>query len=133
MNVKDKYYIGSTENFRCRKNDHKYNCYNIKSSKYNRKVYKYIRENCDDWSEVSFNIIDIYDDISKDFKEEIEDYYIEYFNNNLNMIRAKTNKKIRYQPSNKKIKCECGRYIQKCKLKEHLRTKIHNKLMNAFM
>ncbi len=94
MNVKDKYYIGSTENIRERITNHKKSCYNIKNKKYNLKVYKYIRENCCDWSEVSFYILDVYDDISDDFKFEMEQYYMDYFSNNLNMIRAKYDKNI---------------------------------------
>lgn len=89
MNVKDKYYIGSTEDIEQRIKGHKTKCYDINSTKYNRKVYKYIRENCCDWSEVSFDILDVYDDISDDFKFEMEQYYMDYFSNNLNMIRAK--------------------------------------------
>jgi transcription-repair coupling factor (superfamily II helicase) len=94
MNVKDKYYIGSTEDIDNRITNHKEKCYNINSTKYNLKVYKYIRENCCDWSEVSFDILDVYDDISDDFKFEMEQYYMDYFSNNLNMKRAKYDKNI---------------------------------------
>lgn len=94
MNVKDKYYIGSTEDIEQRITKHKESCYYINSTKYNYKVYKYIRENCDDWSEVSFDILDVYDDISKDFKLEMEQYYMDYFSNNLNTKRAKGDKNI---------------------------------------
>jgi len=37
-------YIGSTTNFKIRKNKHKYDCCNINSKNYNFKVYKFIRE-----------------------------------------------------------------------------------------
>ena len=67
MNVKDKFYIGSTEDIEQRITLHKRACYNIKNNDYNNDVYKYIREYCNDWSEVSFHILDVYDDISDDF------------------------------------------------------------------
>jgi hypothetical protein len=38
-------YIGSTTNFRKRKNQHKYDCCNMESSNYNYKLYQFIREN----------------------------------------------------------------------------------------
>ena len=38
-------YIGSTTNFRERKNSHKSRCCNEKSNKYNLNIYKFIREN----------------------------------------------------------------------------------------
>ncbi len=40
-------YVGSTTNFRGRKNNHKTNCQNEKRKNYNRKVYKFIREHGD--------------------------------------------------------------------------------------
>jgi len=88
MNVKDKFYIGSTEDIEQRITLHKRACYNIKNNDYNNDVYKYIREYCNDWSEVSFHILDVYDDISDDFKFEMEQYYMDHFDNNLNMRRA---------------------------------------------
>ena len=44
-------YVGSTTDFRKRKWSHKECCNNLKSSKYHRKVYQYIRDNCgfDEW------------------------------------------------------------------------------------
>lgn len=38
------YYVGSTTNFRNRKNQHKSNCRNVKNKKYNIALYKFIRE-----------------------------------------------------------------------------------------
>ena len=35
-------YLGSTTNFRCRKNQHKSQCHNINAKGYNYKVYKFI-------------------------------------------------------------------------------------------
>jgi len=41
----DSVYVGSTTNFTNRKNQHKHNIYNPNDEKYNRKLYKTIREN----------------------------------------------------------------------------------------
>jgi GIY-YIG catalytic domain len=46
------YYVGSTTNFRNRKNQHKNNCKNVKAEEYNKALYVFIRENggwSDDW------------------------------------------------------------------------------------
>ena len=46
------YYVGSTTNFRNRKNSHKSSCKNEKSSSYNKPLYVFIRENggwSDEW------------------------------------------------------------------------------------
>jgi GIY-YIG catalytic domain len=46
------YYVGSTTNFRNRKNQHKNNCKSQKSEDYNKPLYKFIRENggwSDEW------------------------------------------------------------------------------------
>ncbi len=43
-NVKE-IYVGSSTNFKCRKNNHKSDCNNEKSRNYNYNLYKYIREN----------------------------------------------------------------------------------------
>ena len=141
MNIKDKFYIGSTKDIKYRIQKHKYSCYNQNPNKpadsYNCKVYKYIRDNCDDWSEVSFQILDVYDDISKKFRLEIEDYYIKYFNNNLNMRDAKLDKekraitdKKRREESRKKVLCECGRIVNLGGIWSHKKTKIHQELLN---
>ena len=42
-------YVGSTINFRTRKNHHKSSLYNEKSKNYNSKLYKTIRENDGNW------------------------------------------------------------------------------------
>jgi predicted GIY-YIG superfamily endonuclease len=50
-------YIGSTDDIEARMSKHKYSCNNIKQRDYNRKVYKYIRDNggFDEWT---YEIID---------------------------------------------------------------------------
>ena len=104
MNINDKYYIGSTKDIKYRIARHKSDCYNKNSKQNYYNVYKYIRDNIKDWSEVSFDILDVYDDISDDFKREMEQYYMEYFSNNLNMKRAKYDKNIYNKKRNEKRK-----------------------------
>ena len=53
----DMIYIGSTEDIKDRMRHHKIRCNNIKHSKYNYKVYKYIRDN-GGWDEWKYEIID---------------------------------------------------------------------------
>ena len=131
MNINDKYYIGSTKDIKYRIARHKSRCYNQNYKEYNIKVYKYIRDNCNDWSKVSFQILDVYDDISKKFKREIEQYYIDYFSNNLNMIRAKYDKEKTKEKSNKKKRekyrnDEQYRNNYKKEINEHLKLKYRN-------
>ena len=51
LNIKD-LYVGHTTDFKRRKSEHKLNCNNQKSEKYNMKIYKVIRNNqgWDNWS-----------------------------------------------------------------------------------
>ena len=46
---KDNIYVGSTVNFRSRKNDHKSSITNENSKEYNIKLYKTIRQNAGEW------------------------------------------------------------------------------------
>jgi len=126
MNVKDKFYIGSTKDIKHRIRTHKYNCYNQNCKEYNIKVYKYIRDNCANWTEVSFNILDVYDDISSEFKREIEQYYIEYFCNNLNTIGANSSD-IKIKKRREKVQCECGKVVAYGNISSHRKTKFHQK------
>ena len=148
MNVKDKFYVGSTKNIKNRINKHKSNCYNQNVKDYNMKVYKYIRENCADLSEISFSILDVYDDISKEFRKDIEQYYIDYFSNNLNSYSANFSKerkaekvRLRYRNDeeyrnnykkrkSEKIICECGKVVSFGYIGQHRKSKIHQKLLN---
>ena len=81
-------YIGSTTNFNKRKVKHKSNCNNKNSTKYNYKVYKFIREN-DNFDNFYFEILQ--DEIEFNHRKEleiIERFHIEDigFNLTLNTI-----------------------------------------------
>jgi len=82
-------YVGSTVNFRCRKNHHKSNCYNEKGKEYNYKVYTMIREN-GGWA--AFQMLEIKKYPCNDKREaeaEEEKCRVE-LNANMNKIRAFT-------------------------------------------
>lgn len=79
-------YVGSTTNFRGRKLQHKGNCYNENSEKYNRIQYKFIREN-GGWDEWEMIAIETYPCENKRELEIRERYHIE-------TLKAKLNKNI---------------------------------------
>ena len=80
-------YIGSTTNFNKRMNDHKSNCYNEKSKKYNYKLYKTIREN----NGIENFIFEMIESMTTDDKEIVlkhEQQLIIKYNSNLNTYRS---------------------------------------------
>lgn len=85
-------YIGSTTDFKARKNHHKSNCNNEKCKIYNSKVYQFIRDNgnWDNWNMIEverYNAID-----SNDAKKK-ERYWIETLKSSLNSeIPSRTKK-----------------------------------------
>jgi len=83
-NVKDEY-IGSSVNFRTRKNCHKSACNNENDSKYNLNVYNYIRENggWDNWEMVE--ICKANECIDRKALHKKEREYIELFQPTLNI------------------------------------------------
>lgn len=82
-------YIGHTTNFIQRKNQHKISCNNESDKNYNRRVYKFIRENggWDNWS-----MIQIEDHCCNNRREAEmrERYWIENFKANLNCVNPFT-------------------------------------------
>ena len=76
-------YIGSTADWKKRKSDHEYNCYNQNGEKYNYKVYKTIREN-GGWG--NFKMIEIgnKEQITLRQAEQIEEQYRVELNANMN-------------------------------------------------
>jgi len=87
IQINEECYIGSTFNFKRRINEHKGRCYNENGEKYNFKIYKYIRDN-GGWKNVTIRIIDVYYLVTKKFKIETEQYYMDYFKPGLNSDRA---------------------------------------------
>jgi len=145
-------YIGSTTNFNRRKAEHKYDCNNEKSKKYNNKVYQTIREMggwdnfemvlvvkcpCDDKKELhakefeykqlfhaNLNTQDAIKDpnYDKKYHEKNREKRNQY-SRNYHKIISEENKKI--------VECECGCLVSKGALYIHRKRQLHLKLMSA--
>jgi hypothetical protein len=95
-------YIGSTTNFRVRKNQHKTNCNNENNKNYNIPIYHYIRANSG-WDNFVMVPIEEYPCNSKNEKEIKERYYIDLLKPKLNKyIPTRTNKEWRENNKEKK-------------------------------
>ena len=85
-------YVGSTVDMTKRKTNHKTKCNNPNDKAYNYSVYKTIRDNggWDNW-----RMLEIENKIVKDKTEakQQEQYWIEYFNAQMNMIKASYNQR----------------------------------------
>ena len=94
-------YIGSTTNFRQRKNKHKSNCNNENRKEYNYSIYEYIRNN-GEWNEWKMIPIEKYPCNGKEELEIRERYHIELLKSKLNKnIPTRTRKE--YLNDNKDI------------------------------
>ena len=157
-------YIGSTCNFRRRKNHHKSNCHNENNKDYNLKVYQFIREHggFENWDMVMVHQQSVENKLDKG---KLERTFIEDLNPSLNCnIPTRTKKEWyddnpeyqkQYNESNKKQiseqkrqyreahkeqlreqaiqkhDCDCGgKYTHQNKL-QHIKTKKHQKYVNA--
>lgn len=118
-------YIGSTRNFLHRISHHKYYCNTPYSNKYNRLVYRFIRDHggWDNWKVVPIRLFDVICDMDL---LKIERWYIENYVPSLNQqIPYRTNEeyRIRYM-------CVCGKRYTIKNLKIHNNTVSHKKYMN---
>lgn len=86
------FYIGSTANFRDRKNKHKKNCYNEKSKGYNFKIYQTIRAN-GGWENWNMEIYEYYPCNTKQELEDREDNLVVELKSTLNKNRPKRSAK----------------------------------------
>jgi len=154
LNIKN-VYIGSTTDFRVRKNQHYSYCNNNSDSHYNIYVYKFIREN-GGWNNFKMVLIDYKPCNSKLELLNIERKYIENIDKDLllnKQLPSRTNKEWRnvnpdkrdreyfrqYEKDNfdkikkekgKKIECnKCGSIVNKGNIKSHQKTK---KCINLF-
>tara|TARA_B100000497_G_scaffold25823_1_gene30447 strand:+ start:314 stop:928 length:615 start_codon:yes stop_codon:yes gene_type:complete len=89
-------YIGSTTNFRSRKNEHKTNCNNEKDKAHNTPIYQYIRNN-GGWDEWFMIPIEVYPCNSKKELEVRERYHIELLKSKLNQAIPTRSKKEWYE------------------------------------
>ena len=152
-------YVGSTCNFKVRKWDHKKNCNNENDEKYNRYVYRFIREHggWDAWSMILVkkypHVADNQELLMKERKwitklnatlnkrvpgallelgtteYQRQDKIIEYKKQWGKQYRIKNKEHIN-QNKREQIKCECGCVIGRSNISHHRKSKKHIKLMN---
>tara|TARA_R110001606_G_C15015113_1_gene608974 strand:+ start:68 stop:583 length:516 start_codon:yes stop_codon:yes gene_type:complete len=147
----DDIYVGSTADFKSRKNDHKNRYYNENHRCYNLKIYQTIRAN-GGWSNWKMIQIGTRDNITKREAEQIEEEYRLNLKATMNMCRAfitpedkkeynkeyqENNKEKRkeydkkYRENNKeKHDCECGGKFTLPSKSCHLKTKRHCEYIN---
>jgi hypothetical protein len=87
IQINDFIYIGSTNNFRQRQQNHKYTCNNPNDKNYNDKKYQVIREN-GGWKDDLMTEIESFECNTKTESRIREQYFIGYFDATLNSIRA---------------------------------------------
>jgi len=110
LDVKD-IYVGSTCNFTKRKYTHKSTCNNINDQNYNRKVYKFIRENggFENWDMI---MVEEYPCENKMQKLQRERYWYEELKANLNIQNPKRSQKEYRLNNSEKIKDQKKEYYQ---------------------
>ena len=137
-------YIGSTTNFRVRKNAHKTCSNNEKTKQYNFNIYKTIRNN-GGWSNWNMQPIEIFFTNNKTKAKIRENQLMETFKSNLNCVKAYTSKEEKYdnmkqyylnnreiinsRKSNTFVECDCGAELRKDKLTRHKTTNKHQKYL----
>ena len=151
-------YVGSTTNFKTRKNMHKSSCCNENGKSYNLNVYQFIREN-GGWDNWDMILIEKFKCSNKLELLKRERYYIETLNARLNSripsrskkeqmkeYREKNKDKIKKQTKEyyeknkeqikekrkKKIICKCGASVSKRNISTHKKSKMHNFYDNLY-
>ena len=89
-------YVGNTTQFRQRKSQHKKNCNNSNSKKYNIPLYKFIREH-DGWENFSMIEIEKYPCTDGNEARSRERFYFDLLNANLNKYKPLTTEDERKQ------------------------------------
>ena len=132
------FYIGSTKDMKDRKRQHKYSCTNPNSSRYNFKVYKYIRSN-GGYSSWSYEILEhITTSINKYELHDLERKAIQTMKPSLNCSmpnrdRKEYDKQYRQQNKayiNEKLLCECGKEYTRNHKARHEKSKVHRDYIN---
>jgi hypothetical protein len=96
LNIRD-CYVGSTTEFTKRKWNHKSDCTNNNSKKYNLKVYQFIRDN-GNWENWSMVLLEMYPCVNHLESLQRERYWCENLNATLNsLVPSRTNKEYREQ------------------------------------
>ena len=148
-------YVGSTEDFHIRCNNHNTRCNNENSKDYNLKVYKFIRANGD----MSNWIIEKIINCNEDTRYDLEVHYYKLLNSTLNTRFPRRTKKEyyldnrqeileyakQYRENNKQynkqyreknkqklnigVQCECGSVVTKSGISHHYKTKKHKRYL----
>jgi len=152
---KDNIYVGSTLNFRSRKNNHKTCLDNENSKEYNYKLYKTIRQNAGEWDMKAHSIFPCNSKMELSIEEErvrqllkadmnmqscgtglIRSEYMKQYNTQRREENIKNCKQYYDQYRDKisekkrqKVTCECGCILSKGWLIDHRKSKKHNLLM----
>jgi len=124
-------YVGSTTNFRCRKNQHKLCCNNENCKKSNQPVYKYIRDN-GGWDQFVMVLIEEYSCNSNNEKLIRERYHIDILKPKLNCNIPTRTQKERYENNKDKINEKIKEYKNnnKEKIREQLKIYYENNKKN---
>lgn len=117
-------YVGSTTNFKNRKNQHKTKCNNEKNKKYNLNVYQYIRDNggWDNW------VIIPIEQYSCNSKKELlirERHHIDILKSKLNIVKPGRTLKEWYEDNKEKINEKHKDYYEDNKKKIAEKSKQH--------
>jgi hypothetical protein len=129
-------YIGSTTSFRKRKNSHKTSCNNSNNSKYNYKVYQFIRANggFDNWSMIQ---IEPYNATDKRNLETRERYHVDLLKPKLNSViptrSKKEQQKIYYHNNQADIQEQQKIYYQNNQAHIKEKTKIYREKNQALV
>ena len=159
--VKDFVYVGSTQNIRCRKNQHKSDCNNENNNKnYNSKIYKTIRDNggWDNWRMLCIAEVECE---TKRQAEIVEERYRQELNANMNSQRCyvteeqnkeymkeynkerkeetkeynkeyyENNKEEIKEKTSKKCTCTCGSELRWDYKAKHEKTKKHQEFLKT--
>ena len=122
-------YIGNTCNIQNRIQNYQSNCINYNCAAYNRLLYRTIREN-GGWNEWSLIPIEKFPCNNDNEARQREQFYIEKFNTNLNIIRAFRSEEVKIEQINKdnrtpeQIREKTKKYYEKnkeiCNIKSRL-------------
>ena len=110
-------YVGSTKNFKERKQGHKDKCFNPKSKEYNYKIYLHIREN--GWEVFEFVILETVEDVlTKRIREQfwIDNYGLDNLLNEVDAFITEEERKERLRiDCNKRYNANKELYAEKMK------------------
>lgn len=131
--INDMVYFGSTCNYYIRKHTHLTYLKNKNNNK-TAKLYRFVKNNEIGIENINFNIVKELKNITKNELDILENEYINSVDKE-NLLNERKSCIMISRPNyyriwNKKITCECGRSMNRSQLKRHVKTNIHNELIN---